>query len=404
MPRSLLEFQVVGVPDSPPLKVDRELGVIYGVKVLGRFSKNRYVAEAVNGTEYSEACMDDAVRRKLYEGVKVKTDHPGDRSKPGAERSVYESFGVLRNVRKDRDPKTGEPGLYADLHYIRPHQLAESVCDDVERKLGVYGLSHNAAADRERFDPRTKRLVIESLAVARSVDLVDKPATNTNLWESERPMPITIRSLLESRRAGLSKPRRKVLDRLVDLYEDDASMAVETSPAADASPEDALAGGFEAAMLAIIRGDGTAKDKAKKVAAYLSAHEKLTQADEPVEESEGDDDKPKPKDDAADKPKDKDKAESLKAENDALRLCLLEGVKPTAAQLKALTLLESEADRKELLAGFAKPAAAAAAPAKPRSVPAGAVKPAGTKDRVESDAADPAAAVDPTKALAALRG
>jgi hypothetical protein len=71
----------------------------------------------------------------------------------------------------------------------------------------------------------------------------------------------------------------------------------------------------------------------------------------------------------------------------------MEGVKPTAAQIKALSLLESEAERKELIAGF-RPVAAPAP--KPRSITPGAVKPPADKNRVEShDAADD---------LAALRG
>lgn len=402
MSRALLEFQVVGVPDSPPLKVDRELGVIFGVRVLGRFSKNRYVPEAVNGTEYSEACMDDAVRRGLYEGVHVNSDHPADRARPGAERATDDGLGVLRNVRKERCPKTGDPALVGDFHFFRSKDLNESVCEDVERRLGVFGLSHNASAAKERFDPRAKRLVIESLETVRGVDLVRKPATNTNLWESERPMPITIRSLLESRRSQLSKPRRRWADRLVEMYEEDPSMGAEAEPAADASPDDALKAGFEAAMLAIIRGDGTAQDKAKKIGEYLKTHEKLTAPAEPEEpKAESDDgDKPADKPKGDDKPKDKE--ESLKAENDALRLCLLEGVQPTPAQLKALTLLESEAERKELVAGFPKAAAATtpAAAGRPKSGIPAAKPAAGTagKDRLES------AAVDPTAAMAALRG
>lgn len=235
-------------------------------------------------------------------------------------------------------------------------------------------------------------------------------------------MPITIRSLLESRRAALSKPRRKWADRLVEMYEEDPSMGAEAEPAAETSPDDALKAGFEAAMLAIIRGDGTAQEKAKKIGEYLKTHEKLTQPAEPAAPTESDDeDGDEGKDvkeqvgDGSSKnqagqrramhAKDPDdhvthtKAESLQAENDALRLCLLEGVKPTPAQLKALTLLESEAERKELVAGFPKAATTTTTTtAKPKSgipVP----KPADpAKDRVES------AAVEPAAALAALYG
>lgn len=389
-PRELLEY-AVSAPAGSPLKVDRENGIIFGVKVLGRFSKNRYDPAAENGTEYSPACMADAVKRQLYEGCHVNEDHPRDRSRPAVERDADDGLGVLRNARVETG-RDGEPGIYADFHYLRSKSLCESVCEDVERGLGVFGLSHNAAAARERFDRQAKRVVVESLALVRGVDLVRKPATNKNLWESERTtMPTTLRALLESRRAALSKPRRKWSDKLLEMYEEDAPMAAEAEPAADASPDDALAAGFRSAVLAILDGEGTAADKAAKIKHYLVTHEKLTQADEPgdVEESEDDDAAEKKGDDK----KPEDKTESLAAENASLRLCLMEGVKPTAAQIKALSLLESEAERKELIAGF-RPVAAPAP--KPRSITPGAVKPPADKNRVEShDAADD---------LAALRG
>lgn len=391
MSRVMLEYQVAGVPGSP-LKVDREAGIIFGVKVLGRFSKNRYTPEAEGGTEYSLPCMEDAVRRQLYEGAHVNEDHPRDRSRPGVERDADDGLGVLRNARVETG-RDGEPGIYADFHYLRSKQLCESVCEDVERGLGVFGLSHNAAAAKERFDRAAKRVVVESLALVRGVDLVRKPATNKNLWESERPMPITIRSLLESRRPALSKPRRKWLDRLVEMYEEDAAMSAEAEAPADASPDDALKAGFEAAMLAIIRGDGTAQDKAKKIGEYLKTHEKLTQEPEPenVEESEDDDTDPAKK-------ADKEKAESLrelaalKSEKAARDLCESMQFTPTGVQVEAIAALP-EPRRKALVESF-KAGAKPAAP-KPRSIPAGGA--GGDKDRTESK-------FDPAASRAALFG
>ncbi|HJZ58388.1 MAG TPA: hypothetical protein VKE74_25830 [Gemmataceae bacterium] len=185
--RSLVE-QVQAAPPGSPLKVDRNRGIIYGVKVLGRYSRNSHHQPGAEGTEYSASCMDDAVRRRLYEGVKVFTNHPpivNGRRNAGAERSVQDLFGVLRNV-KSKSGRDGQPGIYADLHYFKTHPLAQSVIEDVERGLGGFGLSHNAASDcqRERVDRATRHLVIECLAEIRSVDLVDRPATNRNLWES----------------------------------------------------------------------------------------------------------------------------------------------------------------------------------------------------------------------------
>jgi hypothetical protein len=152
------------------LTVDRKAGVIKGVKILGRESANR--------RRYSP----DAIRRaaRLYEGAKVRIDHP---RKPNESRSSYDNFGRLRNVAVD-----GAGELFGDLHYLKSHQLAESVAEDAERisELGVFGLSHNVEADGER-GPDGVVTVVEIVAV-HSVDLVADPATVTNLQESQ---PVT---------------------------------------------------------------------------------------------------------------------------------------------------------------------------------------------------------------------
>jgi hypothetical protein len=178
--------------DPAPLKVDRDKGVIYGVKVLGRYSQNTHV-EGTTGSEYSGQARRQAC--ELYEGMTVRINHP-DRKNPTANRDVYDTFGQLRNCREDGDD------VRADLHYLKGHDLAERVCEDVERGLGVYGLSHNARAGRETV--RDGRLVIEELELVRSVDLVDKPATNRNLWESVA-VAKTFREILE---AGARSSRR----------------------------------------------------------------------------------------------------------------------------------------------------------------------------------------------------
>lgn len=380
--RTLIEAYPASAAGSP-LKIDRDAGVIYGVKVLGRYSRGSHsVREAENGTEYTPECMRAAL--PLYEGAKVFTDHPADRSKPGVERGTREAFGVLRNARVESD----DDGVRADLHYLRKNQLAEDVLDDVERGLGIYGLSHNAASDRERIDRANRRLVIESIAVVRSVDLVTRPATNRNLWESQEPtaMTITIRSLLESQAARfLKSPARSGWLRA--LLEDDALSDAMTgemdAPAAESDPDAAMWGGFWAAISAIGEkykaGEMDAAAAAKAVAKYFKTHEKLSQADEPEDVTESDDE-PDKKDDKGKT----DTMESLAAENARLKreaacrtLCESESFTPKPTQLKALVLLESDAERKELIGSF-KVAAPAPKPG------ARSVAPGGTKPKAEA--------------------
>jgi hypothetical protein len=146
-------------------RVDREAGVIYGVKVLGRKSRN--------GREYTDAAWDSAVR--ILEGAMVNIDHDAGKDKLG--RRVSSRFGKLVKLRKEAD------GVYADLHYLRSHPMAEQVLEAAERMPEVLGLSQDATVAGERRGDGT--LLVHEVLAVRSVDVVADPATVTSLFESE---------------------------------------------------------------------------------------------------------------------------------------------------------------------------------------------------------------------------
>lgn len=145
-------------------RVDRTAGVIRGVKIIGRVSKN--------GREYTANALTEAVR--LYEGRRVLVDHPS-RQSPDAERSVADHFGTLRNVRREGD------GVFADLYYIRSHRMAEQIAEMAETQPNQLGLSHNAEGEVRQYKGRT---IVEAITSVRSVDLVLQPATTAGLFES----------------------------------------------------------------------------------------------------------------------------------------------------------------------------------------------------------------------------
>lgn len=348
--RDLLEF--VRAESAAPLRVDQQAGVIFGVKVLGQYSRNNHgLKEAIGGTEYTLESMKEAI--PLYEGVKVRCNHPSRKS-PGEDRDVDDTFGVLRNVRLESD------GLRGDLHYLVNHPMAARVVEDVEKMLDVFGLSHNASSARERFDRKTKRLVIEQIGEVRSVDLVDRPATNRNLresWSKTMPRQITLRSLLEGifKSTKSSKGRKAWAKRILeaDDYQDPMSeeASVEVADGAtDPDPDDAMTSAFESSLMAVVRsalkGDSDPKEALKKIKELLTTHGKLTGSDDPEDPpplEESDDDKTKSKMESENK--------RLKAELHARELCESEGLaKPSKAVLKALVLLESDAERKDLIA------------------------------------------------------
>lgn len=143
------------------LKVDKEKGIIHGVKILGLESKN--------GRVYSEAAVAKAM--PLYEGARSNVDH----AKTGESVSYTARIGSLRNVR------AGEGGLYADFHFNPKHALAEQLMWDAENAPGNVGFSHDVQAKTKRG--ADGRVVIEEIAKVASVDLVANPATTNGLYE-----------------------------------------------------------------------------------------------------------------------------------------------------------------------------------------------------------------------------
>jgi hypothetical protein len=155
----ITEFVNSGQAD---LRVDRELGVVRGVKILGLTSKN-------NRTYLHEA-LTRAI--PLYEGARVNVDHPQGRA--DAPRSYQDRIGTVRRVRQRED------GLYGDFFFNPKHNVAEQLVWDAEHAPENVGFSHNALARTSMKDGHT---VVEEIVQVRSVDLVADPATTQGLFE-----------------------------------------------------------------------------------------------------------------------------------------------------------------------------------------------------------------------------
>jgi len=161
MPESLQEFV-----DSRGLaiRVDRDAGVIRGVKILGLASRNNrsYPAQTL------------AQAAPLYEGAKVNVNHPKG---PAAGRDYQDRIGLLRNVTLRSDE-----GLFADFHFNPRHTLAEQLLWDAEHAPENVGFSHNVEA---RTATRDGRVIVEAILKVQSVDLVADPATTRGLFEAQ---------------------------------------------------------------------------------------------------------------------------------------------------------------------------------------------------------------------------
>lgn len=289
-PRIKLSESVYG----DALKVDREAGVIRGVKILGKESKN--------GRTYSDRAMREAAT--LYEGRKVNIDHM---MREGSERPFRDVFGELRNVHMK------EGGVYGDLHFLKSHPLAEQVCEAAERFPTQFGLSHDAEGRTAR---QGGKLIVESVIAVHSVDLVNTPATNAGLFESvastgkERRMKIKLRELVESLDHKVYRARLQEMDPGVGDYT--AEMPEES---ADMSAEDQIDSAFRAMVMAVY--DDESLDDAGKLAKIkqlLQTKSKLTTGAEPATEPT-----PTPEGDKTD-PKMAESLAKLQATLDAIAL------------------------------------------------------------------------------------
>lgn len=151
--------------------VDRESGILRGVKILG--------LESRNGRSYPPATLTQA--RDLYEGAKVNVNHP--KAHAAAPRDYQDRIGVLRNVVIDANA-----GLFADLHFNPRHALAGQLEWDASHAPENVGLSHNVLARTSR---RNERVIVEAITKVLSVDLVADPASTHGLFEAERPQSAT---------------------------------------------------------------------------------------------------------------------------------------------------------------------------------------------------------------------
>jgi hypothetical protein len=159
---------------SHELRVDREAGIIRGVKLLGLASRN--------GRRYRESALEGAV--SLYEGAKVNINHP--KGHPLSPRDYQDRLGVVRGV----EFRAGE-GLFGDLHFNPKHALSEQLVWDAEHAPQNVGMSHNVLARTSRNGNDT---IVEAITKVQSIDLVADPATTSGLYEHLQSQELRVKS------------------------------------------------------------------------------------------------------------------------------------------------------------------------------------------------------------------
>lgn len=171
------------------VRIDREAGVIYGVKIIG--------CESKNGRHYPNETLQQAI--PLYENSKVNLDHANE---PNKSRSYHDRFGLIRNVHLRENE-----GLFADFWFNPKHSIAEQLLWDAEHAPDNVGFSHNVEAVVKRQHPSA---LVEKIVAVRSVDLVADPATTQGLFESASPPAVTLEQVERLIEERLREFRREV--------------------------------------------------------------------------------------------------------------------------------------------------------------------------------------------------
>jgi hypothetical protein len=260
-PCRILEFQ----QQAKVGKIDREAGVIHDVKLLGEASRNPPPDNHVYPSE---------TRRKalpLLEGLRVGINHP-ERSSSGDARDVFESMGLVRNVRDQAD------GTYGNWHFPPKHRYAEEVFWMAENAPHLLNFSINGDGEKRREGGKA---IVESITFLESVDLVSRGATTRSIFESERkPMQRTVKELIESWKGRAPKYANNLREQVeAGLMPDSATME---EPATDEPDhETALKQGFRAAIMAALDDDSMElRDKVKKITEILKMEEKMLAKDD----------------------------------------------------------------------------------------------------------------------------
>jgi hypothetical protein len=164
--------------------IDREQGLIKGVKLLGLRSKNRrnYDTPGVRKNAGS-----------VLEGAKIYIDHPATATAP---RSYKDKFAIVEGKVEYR-PGAGHFGT---IRFNPKHPVAEQFVWDVMHSPKSFGMSINANVQTGKAD-QNGDVLVDSISSVRSIDIVTDPATAEGLFESEQTeeedMELDIKTLRE---------------------------------------------------------------------------------------------------------------------------------------------------------------------------------------------------------------
>lgn len=248
-------------------RVDREAGVIYGVKLCG--------FESANGRDYPAAVFRRDIAK--YENAPINFNH-------GRERLVENVGGKIRNARVDAD---GTPR--GDAHLLKTHPHYAPVMEAAENHPDLLGFSHVAVCRTGRGS--NGREVVEGLELVESVDLVAQPATTKGFFE-DRPVKISLKQFAERVGPKLGPDTWGALTKLCrEMGDEMADAPVMDPPPDDSADAPDLKSALMSALAPMLDDAFDSGDPTKLIAAlkdFIKLHAKHTGGDAPPDDA-GDD-------------------------------------------------------------------------------------------------------------------
>lgn len=175
-----------------PNRVDEAAGYLYGVKLIGRDSKNNRV--------YPPDVLTAAA--PLYEGAKVFFDHNEE------ERGVLSSAGVVENVR------FANGALWGDIKLRKAGQHFSDIIEIATDFSTDYGLSHVVDGET-RWEDDVE--IVESITAVFSVDIVCDPASTTGLWEQAGMVEPGLADTPDEAEFRFNRQQQGLIDDIVEL-------------------------------------------------------------------------------------------------------------------------------------------------------------------------------------------
>lgn len=257
---------------SPPASIDREKGIVYGVRALARESRN--------GRVYPARATESAVA--LYGAPCNLGHHVSESTGLPTEVPPEKRFGVHKNPRAD------DRGIVTDFHFNPKHPFAEQFIWAVEHAPELLCFSHLA---RVQWAPKRDdkgRQVAESILEVASIDLVTDGGTTSTIFESlNRKQWVSEMELKAADVVSQMETDGAVVAFLTDMFSElkgkvtdqatrdmivsmvTAAMSGAAEPPADAAaPEDAMA---SPAMECLKRMGKVGQWAARKLASHFTA-------------------------------------------------------------------------------------------------------------------------------------